>query len=91
VYAGATTPPPPPTGTQNVEYRTLTGGEISAKQLTLANTPSTASLVMVDLIGASAQIFNFDFTVASNILSWTGLALDGQVVAGDVLRVFYFS
>lgn len=83
--------PPTPSNAFQVEYRTLTGGEIAAKQLTLAATPFNANYVIVDLVGAGAQIFNVDFTVASATLGWSGLGLDGVLIAGDVLRVQYFT
>lgn len=80
-----------PTGTFNVEYRTLSGGEITAKELTLVATPGTALKVVVDLISGCAQIYGTDFSVSGNILTWNGLGLDGVLITGDVLRVQYFS
>jgi len=92
LYGGVLpTPPPPPTGTENVEYRTITSGEASAKQLTLAHTPSTSNLVMVDAIGGGAQWFGVDFTVSSNILNWSGYGLDGILASGDTIRIHYWS
>jgi hypothetical protein len=70
-----------------LEYRTLTGGEITAKQLTLAFTP--ASAVIFDVITGVAQQETVDFSVTGNIISWSGLALDGVLTAGDVLRLQY--
>lgn len=74
-----------------VEYHTLSAPEIAAKQFTLADTPETASEVLIDLIGGSSQIFAVDFTVSGSVVDWTGLALDGQVIAGDILRVVYLT
>jgi hypothetical protein len=91
LFAGIPTPPPVPTGAFNLEYRTLTSGEISAKSLTLLNAPFSANLTIVDLIGGSPQIFNVDFTVAGTSLSWTGLGLDGILSSGDILRVQYLT
>lgn len=91
ITTGATTSPPVASGVQYVEYRTLSSGEIAAKQLTLAHLPATAVNVMVDQVGGTAQVYAVDFTVSSNILSWNGLALDGFLSAGDILRVMYFS
>lgn len=89
--AGNPVVPPTPLGVFNLEYRALTGGEITAKQLTLAATPAVANLTVVDLVGGTAQVFNVDFTVAGATLSWSGLALDGVISAGDILRVQYFT
>lgn len=83
--------PSGPTGTQNVEYRTLTGGEAAAESLTLSATPASASLVMVDLIGGSAGHYGVDFTVSGTTLSWVGLGYSGLLSAGDVMRINYLS
>lgn len=82
--------PMSPTGTQNVEYRTLSGGEAAAESLTLTATPVSASKVMVDVIGGTAQEYSVDFTVSGTTLSWAGLGLAG-LVAGDKLRINYLS
>jgi hypothetical protein len=75
-----------------VEYRTLTGGEATAKQLTLSSTPLTASNVMVDAIGGGAQMYGVDYTVTGAVLDWSGLGLDSiPLVAGDILRIMYWS
>lgn len=77
------------TGTFRTEYRTITLGEETAKNLTLSFTPSTPSYVIVDVIGGSAQEFATDFTVSGSVLSWSGLALDGVLTTGDKLRICY--
>jgi hypothetical protein len=91
MYAGTPNTPPVPTGAFNLEYRTLSSGEISAKSLTLNYAPAVANLTVVDLVGSTAQIFNVDFTIAGSSLTWNGLALDGILSAGDILRVQYFT
>lgn len=73
-----------------VEYRTITGGEETAKQLTLGSAPDTAAYTIVDVIGSGAAHYGVDFSVTGATLSWAGLSFDGQLVAGDVLRVHYF-
>lgn len=72
-----------------VEYRTLSGGEITAKQLTLANTPVDLSIVQLDVVGGGPQQLNVDYSVSTNIVSWSGLGLDGVLLAGNVLRISY--
>ena len=83
--------PPTPANALQVEYRTLTSGEIAAGSLTLAATPANGNFVIVDLIGGSSQQLTFDFTVAGATLSWLGLGLAGVVSVGSVLRVQYFT
>lgn len=80
-----------PTGTQNVEYRTLSGGEAAAESLTLSATPMSASLVMLDIIGGSSQEYSVDYTVSGTTLSWVGLGLSGVLATGDKLRINYLS
>jgi hypothetical protein len=82
--------PSGPTGTQNVEYRTLTAPEAAAESLTLSATPASASLVMVDVIGGTAQEYAVDYTVSGTTLSWAGLGLAGLAL-GDKLRINYLS
>jgi hypothetical protein len=72
-----------------VEYRTITSGEATAKQLTLAVEPLTADEVMLDVKGGAIQFLGDDFTVTGDILDWDGLGLDGILVAGDKLRIAY--
>jgi len=72
-----------------VETRSITGTEISNKQLTLVNTPTASSAVIVDAIGGTGQRVSVDFSLTGNILSWNGLGLDGVVSSGDVLRISY--
>lgn len=89
--SGATITPPSPSGVKQVEYRTLTVGEVAAKQLTLSATPAEATKVIVDIIGGTSQHYSIDYTVSSNDLIWNGLGMDGILSSGDVLRIFYFS
>lgn len=84
-------PPPAPSGTEQLEYRVITGPEAAAKQLTLAATPSSPTKVMVDAIGGGAQRLSVDFNIASNVLTWNGYALDGVLASGDCLRIHYWS
>lgn len=76
---------------QRVENRLITGGEITAKQLTLAATPYTNSEVIVDVRSGSPQVYGLDFVVTGAVLSWNGYALDGQIIAGSYLRVVYYT
>lgn len=92
-YAYDGTPPvlPVPTGTEQVEYRTITGGEETAKQLTLGNLPASPAKVVLDVIGGGPQEYAVDYTVSGTVLDWAGYGLDGYLVAGDRLRIHYWS
>lgn len=75
-----------------VELRTITGGEATAKQITLAATPATPAKVLVDFIGVGPQFYGDDYTVSGTTLDWTGLGMDSiTVVAGDKLRIVYWT
>lgn len=74
-----------------VEYFTLTLGEIIAGQVTLASTPIHPAKVLLTPYEGVPSFYGLDFTVAGNVLSWTGLGLDGLLGPGDILQVVYIS
>lgn len=83
-------------GTQNVDYVTLNGTNITNKYVDLVAIPKTAAKVVVDVVGGTAQAYATDFTVITDgtdikRLNWDTLGMDGQVVSGTVLRVVYWS
>jgi len=73
--------------TVNNEFRTVSSGEASAKQLTLTFTPIDSSKVLVDVEGV-AQETGVDFTITGANLIWSGLALDGVITTGDKIRIY---
>lgn len=75
----------------SVEYRSITSGEDSAKQLTLGATPNDPSKVLVSVIGGISQIYSVDYTVSGNVLDWNGLGLDGILTTGDILLILYWT
>ncbi len=77
--------------TVKVEYRTITGPEDSAKQLTLAATPNNPLNVLLFVIGGFAQENGVDYSVSGNILDWNGLGLDGDLTAGDSIMLLYWT
>jgi hypothetical protein len=78
-------------GTPVVLYRTITSGEITAKQLTLPSVPANAAQVMVDAIGGSTGHYGIDYAVSGAIMDWDGLGLEPTLNTNDVLRIFYFT
>jgi hypothetical protein len=91
IHEGVVSAITPVPGTRNVEYYTLTAPQAAAEQITLGGTPDTASKVILDVIGGTSQEFGVDYTVSGDVLSWSGLGLDGVLVDGDKLRVIYDS
>lgn len=72
-------------------FHDITAGEIIAKQLLLPTPPPVPTEVVLDVIGGTSQRYGVDFTISGNVLDWNGLRLDGQIVAGSELRIWWFS
>jgi hypothetical protein len=76
-------------GSQQVDLFTLNGTDISNKSITLSMTPSTPNETILLVAQAPNMFYGVDFTVSTNQLSWSGLALDGILSSGDNLTVSY--
>ena len=72
-----------------VEKFTLGAGEITAKAVTLASTPTTATLTRLVVINGLEQDYSVDFTISGFNLSWNGLTLDGVLSVGDKIIAIY--
>jgi len=73
----------------NMESRTVTSDEATAKQLTLAAAPAVPTETMVSF-GGVVQFYGDDFVVVGTTLDWSGLGMDTiGVVAGDKLVIAY--
>lgn len=72
-----------------VEKFTLLNGDIINKYVTLAATPTTASLVRLVIINGLEQDYSTDFTVSGNQVSWNGLGLDGVLEINEKIIVIY--
>lgn len=71
------------------EFDTVTSGQATAKQITLIHTPNLPTQVVV-AFGGVTQFYGTDYSVAANVLSWSGLGMDSiGVVAGDQLVISY--
>ena len=75
--------------TPKVEFRTISAGEATAKSLTLTNTPSFPSEVILHTVGGSIQFYGDDYTVSGTTLTWNGLGLDGVLASGDKIVIQY--
>lgn len=71
------------------EQVVLSSGDITAKQITLANAPLNSAAVRLSVYGGPQQAIGTDYSVAGSTLSWSGLGLDGLLVAGDRLLIDY--
>lgn len=72
-----------------VEQFTLSLQNILDEEVVLAETPSHADRVLVQVDGAAPCFYSLDFTVNGNAVSWSGLRLAGLLEAGDLLQVIY--
>lgn len=73
-----------------IESRTVTAGEATAKQLTLGSAPASATNVSV-AFGGVVQFVAVDFSVTGAVLDWNALGMDTiGVVAGDQLVITYY-
>lgn len=70
-----------------VDTFTLTGTDITNGYVTLTGSPTVPASTALTVIGGPMQDYGADFTVTGSQLSWTGLFLDGVLVAGDKLVV----
>ena len=73
----------------NVEKFTLSAGDITAKQITLASIPTSLTLSRLIIIGGLEQDYSVDFSVSGTTLTWNALGLDGVLAAADKLVVIY--
>jgi len=75
--------------TRIVNHFTLSSTDIANKYVTLSGSPSIANATVLHVKSAPAQNYGDDYTVSGQQLSWSGLGLDGVLVAGDKLTVVW--
>lgn len=79
----------PPSNIYTVEYFTLDAAQILAGEVTLSNVPTSPSVVTLDVISGSAQVYGEDYIVTGSALSWLAYPLHGILAEGDKIRVTY--
>lgn len=62
---------------------------LAAKQLQLPSTPTTPSKVRVSVNHGPEQVYNTDFVVTGDIVSWDGLGIETGLTLGDYLIITY--
>lgn len=72
-----------------VEMITVTPLMITNGQLTLAQSNASPSETLLFIDGGVIQKYGIDFSVAGNVLSWTGLGLETIISSNDVLIIQY--
>lgn len=79
---------PPITSGFSVYYPKITATDIANKFITLPSSPTIPANTVFDLPSGAPQVYEDDFIVIGNILSWDGRGLDGNIypdITGRVL------
>jgi len=76
---------------ENVYEVTLVTSDITNKYITLPTAPFIPDKTLLTIIGGPMQEYGVDFTISGAVLSWNGLALDGVLVAGDILIIQFLT
>jgi hypothetical protein len=77
--------------TPQVQYITLSSGNISSQSAPLTFAPHVPANTLVDVIMGDSQVYGVDYAVSGSTLTWSGYALAGSLSTGDVLRVVYWT
>lgn len=78
---------------EKVEYITVSLTDVSNKYVTYSSAVGAGGKLRVCPMDGGPLHFGVDYTVDAglNRVGWNGLALDGIIAAGDVLRIIYNS
>lgn len=68
---------------------TLTLADITNKFILLDSPPPAPEDVKLEIVGGISQLYDVDYIIGGNILSWDGRGLDGFVEVGDILIIQY--
>lgn len=68
----------------------LSPTDISNGFVTLSSAPANPTLTILTVIGGPMQQYTTDFSVSGDVLSWSGLFLDGVLISGDNLIVQFY-
>jgi len=72
------------------EYIAITANDIRNKAVSLTFIPeSDTSNTSLNIVGGVAQNYAEDYYIKDSKIKWDGMTLDGELQAGDVLRVIY--
>jgi len=71
------------------EVRVITGLEEATKSLNLTFTVNSPTRTEIFPKNGIRQFYGDDFIVSLNTISWSGLGLDGVLVAGDKIYITY--
>ena len=75
---------------QDVEIIILNNTDINNKYITLSRTPLDATDVLVFVDGGPKGEYDVDYTVSSNVITWSGLAWENLLEENDKLSILYW-
>lgn len=75
--------------TLQVDTLTLNSTQAGNQAVTLSHIPVNPGQTVLLVENAPNMFYSVDFTVSSNQLSWSGLALSGILSSGDNLTIMY--
>jgi hypothetical protein len=74
------------------DYICVSSADVQNKNISLTYFIEDMSNVAVNVVGGTSQKINEDFYVEDNKINWdSGMTLDGEIKAGDILRVIYLA
>lgn len=73
------------------DYICVSSEDVQNKYINLSYIVGDTTNVALNVIGGSPQELGVDFYVQDSKISWNSLGLDGEVKAGDILRVIYIA
>ena len=73
------------------DYICVSSADVQNKNISLTYLIKDPSDIALNVVGGTAQKLNSDFYVEENKINWDGKTLDGEINAGDILRVIYIA
>ena len=71
------------------DYVCVSSQDVQNRFISLTYMIQDSSDVAVNLIGGPSQECGIDYYIRDNLVKWDGKELDGEIKAGDIMRVIY--
>ena len=72
-----------------VDRFTLSAADISAKKVTLSDTPASSETVVVDIPEGTVQKLTLDYIVSGNEVQWDGRGMETILAENDRLIITF--
>lgn len=80
----------PGVGGYQVEQHLIDEEQLAAKEIVLTDMPTHPVRTLFFIEGAGIPFFGLDFVVVGNVVSWSGMRLDGILDLNDRVQIVYF-